>query len=198
MNLKNIQYTIEPVDILKKGQNCTKFRQVNPMGKVPALLIDGHTIVESLNILHYLEETQPNHALMPSDVYQRSKVREVCEMIQSGIQPLQNVGLLSHLESIAGKDERLKWAQHWINNGFRAVEKQLATYSGKYSVGDEISLADCCLIPQVFNAIMYKVDLEQYPTILRINNELVHHPAFYAANPLNQPDCDKLKNKTDS
>ena len=98
--------------------------------------------------MHYLEETRREKPLMPTDVTKRAKIREICEIISSGIQPLQNIGVLEHLE----KDKRLEWAQFWIDKGFQAVEKLVSTSSGKYSVGDEITLADCCLIPQVFNA----------------------------------------------
>ncbi|KAK3928783.1 putative maleylacetoacetate isomerase 2 [Frankliniella fusca] len=197
LNLKKLHYNIHPVNVFKNENKSQEYLSINPLGKVPALQIDGHTIVESLNILHYLEETRPEHPLMPIDVYQRSKVREVCEMIQSGIQPLQNVGLLSHVESLAGKEERLKWAQYWINYGFSALEKQLTAYSGKCSVGDDITLADCCVVPQVFNAIIYRVDLEQYPTIFRIFKGLEKQPAFYTANPFNQSDCDMKEKKID-
>ncbi|KAJ1521471.1 hypothetical protein ONE63_003139 [Megalurothrips usitatus] len=191
LNLKGIAYEIKPVDLMKgKGdQHHEDYKKVNPLQKVPALEINGHTLVESLNIMHFLEETQPQPPLMPSDIFKRSKVREICEMIQSGIQPLQNMGVLSHIEALAGKEKPLEWAQHWIVNGFKAVEKQLTAYPGKYCVGDDVTLADCCLVPQVYNAKRYKVDMAQFPTIMRIDNELKTLPAFHAAHPFNQPDC---------
>lgn len=95
-----------------------------------------------------MEETRPEKPLMPADFKQRARVREICEIISSGIQPLQNIGVLEHLE----KEKRLKWAQYWIDKGFQAVEKLVSTSNGKFSVGDQITLADCCLIPQIFNA----------------------------------------------
>lgn len=191
LNLKSIEHIIKPVDILKKDADhlSDEYGKINPMQKIPALLIDGRTIVESLNIMHYLEETRPKQLLMPTDAYQRAKVREICEMIQSGIQPLQNVGLLNHLEYLVGKEKRLEWAQYWIERGLQAVEKSLTACAGKYSVGDEITLADCCLIPQIFNARTYKVDLQPFPTIVRIDKLVETHPAFVAAHPFKQPDC---------
>lgn len=109
---------------------------------------DGHTLVESMAIMHYLEETRPQRPLLPQDVHKRAKVREICEVITSGIQPLQNLIVLIHV----GEEKKKEWAQHWITRGFRAIEKLLSTSAGKFCVGDEVSLADCCLVPQVFNA----------------------------------------------
>lgn len=167
---------------------------------------DGHTLVESLAIMHYLEETRPQRPLLPQDVLKRAKVREICEVlslslsllkhflnpttfrsqvIASGIQPLQNLIVLIHV----GEEKKKEWAQHWITRGFRAIEKLLSTSAGKFCVGDEVTLADCCLVPQVFNARRFHVDLRPYPIILRIDRELEGHPAFRAAHPSNQPDC---------
>lgn len=98
--------------------------------------------------MHYLEESRPQKPILPQDAYKRCKVREICEVITSGIQPLQNNIVLKHVK---GEQEK-QWAQYFITRGFRAVEKLLKVSSGKYSVGDEITMADCCLVPQVFNA----------------------------------------------
>lgn len=164
--------------------------------------------------MHYLEETRPQRPLLPQDVHKRAKVREIIEIICSGIQPLQNLIVLIHV----GEEKKKEWAQHWITRGFRAVEKALSTSAGKYCVGDEISMADCCLVPQVFNArrwvkgnsmlgnsihiyfpmtsFRFHVDLRPYPIILRIDRELESNPAFRAAHPSNQPDCPpELPNK---
>lgn len=150
LNLKEIPYDIKPISLIKSGgeQHCNEYREVNPMEQVPALQIDGHTLIESMSIMQYLEETRPQRALLPQDFHKRAKVREICEVIASGIQPLQNLIVLIHV----GEEKKKEWAQHWITRGFRAVEKLLSTSAGKYCVGDEITLADCCLVPQVFNA----------------------------------------------
>lgn len=175
LNLKEIPYDIKPISLIKSGgeQHCNEYREVNPMEQVPALQIgkyslvhqnsylkfhfffnlDGHTLIESLAIMHYLEETRPQRPLLPQDVHKRAKVREICEIICSGIQPLQNLIVLIHV----GEEKKKEWAQHWITRGFRAVEKVLSTSAGKYCVGDEISMADCCLVPQVFNARRYVI-----------------------------------------
>lgn len=150
LNLKEIPYDIKPISLIKSGgeQHCNEYREVNPMEQVPALQIDGHTLIESMSIMQYLEETRPQRTLLPQDFHKRAKVREICEVISAGIQPLQNLIVLIHV----GEEKKKEWAQHWITRGFRAVEKLLSTSAGKYCVGDEITLADCCLVPQVFNA----------------------------------------------
>jgi len=187
LNLKEIPYEIKAVSLVKNGgeQHSDQFRELSPMPQVPVLEIDGHRLIESLNIMHYLEETRPQRPLMPQDVVKRARVREICEVIASGIQPLQNLFVLIQV----GESKKLEWAQLFINRGFRAVEKLLSSTAGKYCVGDELTLADCCLVPQVFNARRYGVDLRPYPIILRIDRDLENHPAFQAAHPSNQPDC---------
>lgn len=105
--------------------------------------------------MHYLEETRPQPPLLPQDPFKRCKVREICEIIASGIQPLQNVGLLAHLNGDGKK--KLEFAQNWIMRGCSAIDKLLATSAGKYCVDDVISMADCCLIPQVYNARKYEL-----------------------------------------
>lgn len=187
LNLKEIPYDIKPVSLVKSGgeQHSNDFREVNPMEQVPALHIDNHTLIESLNIMHYLEETRPHRPLLPADFIKRARTREICEVITSGIQPLQNLIVLMYV----GEERKMEWARHWINRGFTAVEKLLSSCAGKYCVGDEITLADCCLVPQIFNARRFNVDLRPFPTILRVDRNLENHPAFLAAHPNNQPDC---------
>lgn len=156
LNFKEIPYEIKPVNLVSLrsqdgSQNGEELKKNNPMKYVPALQIDGHTLVESLAIMHYLEETRPNAPLLPQDAYKRAQVRAICDMIVSGIQPLQNIGVLNYMGNYLGDKEKA-WSQHWIERGFKALETLLTESAGKYCVGDEISMADCCLVPQVFNA----------------------------------------------
>ncbi|XP_067627754.1 probable maleylacetoacetate isomerase 2 [Eurosta solidaginis] len=185
LNLKNIPYEIKPINLLKSGgeQHTEEYRMVNPMKVVPTLQIDGRSIIESVAIMHYLDETRPQPPLLPQDVYKRAKVREVVEIICSGIQPLQNLGILKYMG-----DKKLDWAQQCINRGFSALEVILSSSAGKFCFGDELTMADCCLLPQVFNARRYKVDMSQYPIISRIETELLKVPAFADAHPNKQPD----------
>ncbi|XP_033167434.1 probable maleylacetoacetate isomerase 1 [Drosophila mauritiana] len=186
--IKKIDYDIKPTSLLKtvSGHAYTdEYREVNPMQKVPSLKIDGHTLCDSVAIMHYLEETRPQPALLPEDPVKRAKVREIVELICSGIQPLQNSSVLDHI----GKDQSLQWAQHWIARGFQGLEKVLSQSAGKFCVGDELSMADICLVPQVRNARRYKADLTPYPTIVRLSQKLQELDVFKATHPSTQPDC---------
>lgn len=152
LNLKGIKYDMKYVDLINLATpNETNDYKQNPMKYIPALQIDGHTLIESMAIMQYIEETRTQPPLLPNDPFKRAQVRSLCEIIVSGIQPLQNIGVLNHMGNYLGEEER-KWSQHWIIKGFTAIEKLLSETAGKYCVGDEITLADCCLVPQVFNA----------------------------------------------
>ncbi|XP_019374291.1 PREDICTED: maleylacetoacetate isomerase isoform X2 [Gavialis gangeticus] len=183
--LKGITYDQVPVNLLKDGgqQLTAEFQVVNPMQQVPALKIDGITLSQSLAIIEYLEETRPNPRLLPQDQKKRAQVRMISDHIVSGIQPLQNLAILQRVG-----EKKLEWAQHYITNGFQALERILKHTAGRYCVGDEVSMADLCLVPQVYNAERYKVDLAPYPTITRINKALLELEAFQVSHPTKQPD----------
>ncbi|KAH8351214.1 hypothetical protein KR084_011073 [Drosophila pseudotakahashii] len=186
--IKKIEYDIKPTSLLKTVSEhayTDEYREVNPMQKVPSLKIDGHTLCDSVAIMHYLDETRPQPALLPQDPIKRAKVREIVESICSGIQPLQNTGVLGHID----KDKSLEWAQHWISRGFQGLERILSQSAGKFCVGDELTMADICLVPQVHNARRFQVDLTPYPTIVRLNQELLLLNAFEITHPSTQPDC---------
>lgn len=200
---------IDPVDELqiprnggKRSEAGDKLKSVNPMGFVPVLQvridrfcsyfwfdiffanfpltqIDGKTFIESMAIMEYLEETRPEKALLPKDALQRAKVREICSVIVSGIQPIQNV-VLDNKDHARAVDA--------IKRGFSAIEKLLTASSGKYCVGDDVTLADVCLIPQVLNARKLQVNLAPYPNIVRIDRLAHLHPAFRRSHPFVQND----------
>ncbi|XP_076979295.1 maleylacetoacetate isomerase isoform X2 [Tamandua tetradactyla] len=161
-----------------------EFRAVNPMKQVPALKIDGIIIAQSLAIIEYLEETRPTPRLLPQDPKKRASVRMISDIIAGGIQPLQNLSVLKQV----GQENQLTWAQKVISSGFNALEQILQSTAGKYCVGDEVSMADLCLVPQVANAERFKVDLIPYPTISRINKTLLALEAFQVTHPCRQPD----------
>lgn len=182
----------EIIESNKSGKSNEKVKELekyNPMKFVPVLRIDGLSLMESMPIMEYLEERNPENSLLPKNQFQRFQSRSIASIFVSGIQPLQNIGVLKVLSgSYSTIDKEVLWAQHWIKKGFKAVETYLQSTSGKYCVGDMISFADICLVPQVFNARKFNVDLKSYPTILRIDRELEQHEAFIKSHPFNQED----------
>jgi maleylacetoacetate isomerase len=192
LNLKNVDYEYRPVDLGAKSQQFSEdYKSMNPMQQVPALAFqkDGktHTLIQSMAILELLEELYPQPALLPKDPIQRAYVRAVAETIASGIQPLQNLESL-HLAHQTDK-QFTDFAHLVITKKFPALEALLNKYSGDFSVGNELSFADLLLVPQVYNARRYKVDLTPFPTIRRLTDKLEQIPAFVKALPEKQPDC---------
>ncbi|XP_048218532.1 maleylacetoacetate isomerase isoform X1 [Perognathus longimembris pacificus] len=183
--LKGINYETVPINLIKDGgqQFSEEFQALNPMKQVPVLKIDGIVIGQSLAIIEYLEETRPTPPLLPQDPKKRASVRMISDLLSSGIQPLQNLSVLKQMG-----DNPQPWAQKVITSGFNALEKILQSTAGKYCVGDEVSMADLCLVPQVANAERYKVDLTPYPTISHINKTLLALEAFQVSHPSRQPD----------
>ncbi|XP_069807064.1 maleylacetoacetate isomerase isoform X1 [Dendropsophus ebraccatus] len=185
LTLKGIEYEQRPVNLIQAGgqQLTDEYRRVNPMQQVPALRIDGVTLSQSLAIIEYLEETRPQPPLLPRDPIKRGQCRMISDLIASGIQPLQNLGVLQRVG-----DGKLEWAQHFISKGFQALELLLQDTAGRYCVGDEVTMADLCLVPQVANADRFQVALGQFPTISRINQALLQLEAFQVTHPSRQPD----------
>ncbi|XP_077476993.1 maleylacetoacetate isomerase isoform X2 [Stigmatopora argus] len=189
--LKGIEYDQVPVNLIKDGgQQLTKeYNTLNPMRQVPAVEIDGIILSQSLAVIQYIDETRPEPRLLPLDPKKRAQVRMISDVIASGIQPVQNLHVLQKVGA-----EKVQWAQYFINRGFEGLEPLLKQTSGKYCVGDEISMADICLVPQVYNAERFKVDMSLYPTIQRLNQTLVEMEAFQESHPSCQPDTpDELR-----
>ncbi|XP_044021748.1 maleylacetoacetate isomerase isoform X1 [Siniperca chuatsi] len=184
-SLKGIEYDQVPVNLIKDGgqQLTQQYKTLNPMQQVPAVEIDGITLSQSLAVIQYMDETRPGPRLLPADPKKRAQVRMISDLIASGIQPLQNLYVIQKIGA-----EKVQWAQHFIDRGFQALEPILKQTAGEYCVGDEISMADICLVPQVYNAERFKVDVGQYPTIKRLNQTLLEIEAFKVSHPSNQPD----------
>ena len=194
LNLKGIDYEQIPVHLVRNGgeQNQPAYREINPLGLVPALVHDGLVVVQSLAICEYLEEAFPAPPLLPADKRGRARVRSIAQSIASEIQPMNNLGVMQYLKMEMGQTEETvrNWYVHWVNRGFSSIESWLGSAdTGKFCHGDTPGLADCFLVPQVYNAERFNCDLEPYPQIMRITSLCRELPGFRAAAPENQPDA---------
>jgi maleylacetoacetate isomerase len=175
-------------------QHRPEYREINPLGLVPALVHDGRTIVQSMAICEYLEDVFSDTPLLPADAAGRARVRSIAQSICSEIQPLNNLGVTNYLKNEMeqnGESVR-RWFAHWIERGFSAVESWLnASESGIYCHGDRPSLADCFLVPQVYNAERFSCDLGPFPAIRRITAQCRSLEEFHRAAPENQADADQ-------
>jgi len=191
--LKGIDYEAVPVHLLRDGGEQLKpgYRAVNPQGLVPALDDGGTLLTQSLAIIEYLEETRPEPPLLPRDPEGRAKVRAVALAIACDIHPINNLRVLNYLRGPLGQpDERVNaWIRHWVESTLAALEPMVAATAGRYCYGDTPTLADLCLVPQLFNARRFNCDLKDCPTLLRIDAACRDLPAFKAAAPENQPDA---------
>lgn len=194
LNLKGLAYEYAPVHLVKDGgqQNTDAYRAVNPMRTVPTLeWSEGgtvHRLGQSLAILEYLEARFPTPALLPGDLLLKARVRMLAEMVNSGIQPLQNLAVLQHVKNELKGDDKA-FGAHWNARGLTALETAVRETAGTYCVGDSVTLADLCLVPQLYGARRFGVDLAPYPTLLRIEAACAALPAFQAAHPDRQPDA---------
>lgn len=189
LNLKEIDYSLTPVNLLKEEQKSNWYLAVNPMGLVPALrLDDGTVLTQSTAILEWLEETSTNMPLLPADPLQRSRVRALANTIACDIHPLNNLRVLKRLVDVLGASEDAKkaWYHHWIQLGFDALEQQMV--DGAYTAGDGVSMADVYLVPQVFNALRFSMELNPYPKIMSVYKRCNELDAFIKAHPDNQED----------
>ncbi|CAK9305160.1 unnamed protein product [Gordionus sp. m RMFG-2023] len=187
--LKNIDYEYAQINLVKDGgqQFMPNYQALNPQGLVPTLVVNDHVLSQSIAILEYLEEAyQDAPRILPKDLYQRGKVRSLVQFICSDIQPIQNMRVLKYVGNT-----HPDWAKHWVETGFNALEKELVKCSGKFCVGDDISMADIVLVPQVYNAKRFNIDMHKYPKISELDDKLTDLPAFQAAHPSKQPDCPK-------
>lgn len=189
LNLKELSYQLTPVNLLKNEQKSEWYRDVNPMGLVPALrLEDGTVLSQSTAILEWLEETSSDTPLLPADPLERARVRAMVNIIACDIHPLNNLRVLKHLVGALGVSEEAKeaWYHHWIQLGFDALESQMQ--EGAYTAGESLSMADVYLVPQVFNALRFDMDMAPYPKIMSVYERCNQLDAFVRAHPDNQAD----------
>jgi maleylpyruvate isomerase len=193
---KGVLYEAETVPLVGEGarQHTEAFRALNPSAQVPVLVLDdvGSTthprrITQSMAILEFLEERFPIPALLPTDPWLRARARQLAEIVNSGIQPLQNLATTERLREMGGDPDA--WRHHFISRGLESLERAAAETAGTFLVGDAPSFADVTLVPQLYNARRFGVDLGPYPTLARAETACAALPAFEAAHPDGQPDA---------
>ena len=195
LNLKGLPYETVPVHLAREGgeQHKPPFSDLNPQELVPVLLHGSRILRQSMAIMEYLDETWPTPPLMPTTARDRQRVRAIAQMIACDIHPLNNLRVLQFFENTwnVPQAERDAWVRHWMQVGFEALEDTLADNpsTGTFCDGEMPTMADCCLVPQVYNAVRFGVDLAPYRTIRRINEACLALEAFEAARPENQPDA---------
>ena len=194
LGLKGLEAENVFIHLRRNEQRAPDFLEVNPQGLVPALEEDGQVIIQSLAICEYLDETHPEPPILPGHPADRARVRALAEIVACDVHPLNNLRVLRYLADPLKHDEDTvaKWYNHWIATGFEGFEKILASdgQAGKFCHGDTPTLADICLVPQVYNARRYKLDMAPYPNIQRIAATCMKVDAIRLAAPENQPDAE--------
>ena len=185
LNLKGIDYESRPVNLADGAQKDAAYRALNPQGFVPMLEIDDHRLTQSLAIMVYLDQRFPYPPLMPRNALEGAHVRAMALGIACDIHPLNNLRVLKYLTGTLGVTEEQKnaWYAHWITEGLAALETMAAPTAGKFLYGDSVTLADVCLVPQIYNARRFDVPLDAYPTLVRADANAAALESFAAAHP---------------
>jgi maleylpyruvate isomerase len=193
LRLKGLDYQSIPKLFATNEHRTPGYLALNPQGLIPALAVDGTTISQSLAIIEYLNDMHPQPPLLPEEPLARAQVRSMALAIACDIHPLNNLRVLNYLRERLGQDEDgvNTWYRHWVSEGFRGLEQQVARHSSarRHCFGDSLSLADVCLVPQIYNARRFNVDLTPFPTLVAISTHLESLPAFALARPEAQPDA---------
>ncbi|MGR9245767.1 maleylacetoacetate isomerase [Rhizobium leguminosarum] len=184
LNLLGVDYQTVPINLLDGAHKTPEYLAVNPQGLVPTLVIDGRTLTQSLAIIEYLAELRPEYGLLPPDIADRQKVRALAYAIAMDIHPICNLHVVSHLMSMTDKsDAREQWMKHFISDGLRKLEAMIGKADGAFSFGNTPTMADLCLVPQVYNARRWGVELTAFKRIVAIDARCADLPAFQAAHP---------------
>lgn len=193
MHLKGLDFDSIPVHLVKDGgeQHKAAYTDLNPTHLVPTLVDEDITLHQSIAIIEYLEDKYPALSVYPKDIVAKAKVKALALDVACEIHPVNNLRVQQYLvnEFSLQESDKLKWSHHWMKLGFAAVEQQLMANAGKYCFGDNITMADICLVPQVYNANRFNLDMSEFPNISRVVENCNQHPAFIAALPENQADA---------
>jgi maleylpyruvate isomerase len=191
LHLKQLTFEYEPVSLIRGDQRAAAFRALNPMQHVPVLAIEHagktHHVTESLAIIALLDELHPSPPLFPRDPFARAQAQQIALLIASGIQPLLNTKVQAWVRDTLQADPSA-WASHWLSRGLEALEASVRDSAGRFAVGDDLTIADICLVPQLYMARRLSVPLSDYVTVLQIERACLALPAFQQAQPENQPD----------
>jgi maleylpyruvate isomerase len=192
LNLKGVAHDQHTLDLRQGAQRSDGYLTLNAQGLVPALEIDGTVLTQSLAILEWLDEIHPAPPLLPSTPQARAVVRAMAGAIASDIHPLNNLRVLNALRSdFAATDTQVQaWIARWIVEGFGALERLVEHHGGAFAFGELPTLADCCLVPQIYSAQRFAVDLTPFPRLVAVGAHALALPAFAAAHPARQPDAD--------
>lgn len=200
LHWKGIPFDYVPVHLTRDGgeQHTDRYRALNPMREVPTLVVTGDDgrevarLAQSIAILEYLEEVHPERPLLPRDPIGRARVRQIVEGVNSGIHPLQNLKVKEALgrEFGAERERQDAWCAYWIDRGFRGLEALVSATAGRFAFGDDVTLADVALVPQMANARRYGVDLGPFPTLVRVEENARGLEPFDRARPERQPDAE--------
>jgi maleylacetoacetate isomerase len=185
LNLKGIAFDRSPIDLLEGDQKTSDYRARNPQGFVPMLEMDGHSLTQSLAIIDYLDSARPEPPLVPADPADRAHVLALALAVACDIHPVNNLRVINYLkdELDQPKEARDAWYRHWIAEGLGPLETLAAPRAGRFLFGDTPTLADICLVPQLYNARRFEVPLDSFPTLVRADAEAAGLEAFAAAHP---------------
>ena len=194
LNLKGMTYDYVSHHLRKGEHRSPDYLAINPQGLVPSVVLpDGHVLTQSLAIIEYLDECHPDTPLLPADVLGRARVRTIALDIACEIHPLDNLRVLRYLQSEmkVSDDDKNRWYRHWVETGLDVVERQLAGHpaTGRFCHGDTPGLADCVLVPQIFNARRMDCRLDHVPTVMRVFEACMAEPAFASTEPSACPDA---------
>jgi maleylacetoacetate isomerase len=189
--LKGIHYQIVPLNLRASAKDLPEYRELNPQGFVPTLITEEGALSQSLSIIEYLESLYPEPPLLPLARFARAQVQAMAALIASDIHPLNNLRVLNYLRTTLGHAEAeiTAWYQHWVNEGLQALEQMVAVHGGTYCFGERITLADVCLVPQMYNARRFAVDIAPFPTLRSIDSHLQSLAAFADSAPEKQVDA---------